>query len=48
MPLLDRAKRTVIRALDRLQAWQNGKPTGNISICNAGQVNVGGVDNNQI
>ena len=48
MPLLDRAKRTVIGALDQLEAWQNGKPTSNISIGNAGQVNVGGVVNNQI
>ena len=47
MPLLDRAKRTVIGALDQLEAWQNGKPTSNISIGNAGQVNVGGVVNSQ-
>ena len=41
MPLLDRAQRMMIRALDRLEARRSGKSIGNISIGIAGQFNVG-------
>ena len=48
MPLLDRAQRMMIRAIDRLEARRIGKPLTNISIGSGGQINVGGVVNNQI
>ena len=48
MPLLDRAQRMMIRALDRLEARRSGKSIGNISISSAGQVNVGSAVSNQI
>ena len=48
MPLLDRAQRMMIRALDRLEARWNGKPTSTISIGSAGQVNVGSAVSNDI
>ena len=41
MPLLDRAQRMMIRALDRLEARRCGKPNTVVSIGTAGQVNVG-------
>ena len=41
MPLLDRAQRMMIRALDRLDVKRCGKPNAAVSIGNAGQVNVG-------
>lgn len=41
MPLLDRAQRMMIRALDRLEARRCGKPNTLVSIGTAGQVNVG-------
>ena len=48
MPLLDRAQRMMIRAIDRLDVRRNGKSIGNISIGNAGQVNVGSAVGNDI
>ena len=48
MPLLDRAQRMMICAIDRLAASRNGKPHGSITVGKAGQVNVGSVVNNQI
>ena len=47
MPLLDRAQRMMIRAIDRLEARRSGKSIGNISIGSACQVNVGGVVDNR-
>ena len=41
MPLLDRAQRMMIRALDRLETRRSGKALASISITRAGQVNVG-------
>ncbi len=43
MPLLDRAQRMMIRALDRLETRRSGKSQAGISIGIAGQVNVGSV-----
>jgi hypothetical protein len=42
MPLLDRAQRMMIRALDRLEARRCGMTNTMVSIGTAGQVNVGG------
>ena len=47
MPLLDRAQRMLIRAIDRLEARRSGKSIGNISIGSAGQVNVGSAVKNE-
>jgi hypothetical protein len=41
MPLLDRAQRMMIRALDRLEARRYARPNTLVSIGTAGQVNVG-------
>jgi hypothetical protein len=42
MPLLDRAHRTLVRSLDRLEARRSrGGPQAQVSIGHAGQVNVG-------
>lgn len=42
MPLLDRAHRTLVRSLDRLEARRSrGGPQAQLSIGHAGQVNVG-------
>jgi hypothetical protein len=41
MPLLDRAQRMLIRAVDRLEGRRNGPPERGVSIGSAGQVNVG-------
>lgn len=41
MPLLDRAQRMMIRALDRLDVKRCGRPNTVVSIGKAGQVNVG-------
>ncbi|MGB9143820.1 MAG: hypothetical protein WCB71_16655 [Aestuariivirga sp.] len=48
MPLLDRAQRMMIRALDRLEAKRCGKPNTLVSIGTAGQVNVGSKVHNDI
>ena len=41
LPLLDRAQRMLIRALDRLEARRSSKSSATVSIGKAGQVNVG-------
>jgi hypothetical protein len=47
MPLLDRAHRTMVRSLDRLEARRSrGSPQAQVSIGRATQVNVGGLVRN--
>jgi hypothetical protein len=46
MPLLDRAHRMLVRSLDRLEARRSGGPKAQLSIGQAGQVNVGGLVRN--
>jgi hypothetical protein len=48
IPLLDRAQRMMIRALDRLDTRRSGKPGAVVSIGKAGQVNVGSAVHNDI
>ena len=48
MPLLDRAQRMMIRALDRLDARRFGKQNTRVSIGAAGQVNVGNNVHNEL
>ena len=48
MPLLDRAQRMMIRALDRLESRSSGKSGAVVSIGRAEQVNVGGDVRNEL